>query len=261
MSEPSVVHIVDVHPDLLGTYGDGGNAVVLAQRLRWRGLRAEVHRAMSDRPIPSQADIYCLGGGEDGPQARSARCLDADGGLARAHERGAVVLAVCAGFQIVGESFAASDGTALRGLGLVGVRSVRGMRRRAVGELLVAPAAVEGPLTGYENHAGITLRGAGVAGLGRVLAGTGNGGDDQCDGVMAARLVGTYMHGPVLARNPALADLILSWVVGSLSPLDDTEVAALRAQRLSAVRVQRLARLARQRVASVGPRTRPLGGT
>lgn len=273
MTPPSTVHIVDVHPDLLGTYGDGGNAVVLAQRLRWRGQPAEVHRALSGRPIPALADIYCLGGGEDGPQAQSAGALAADGSLGRAQARGAVILAVCAGFQIAGQSFAASDGTPRQGLGLVDVTSVRGTRRRAVGELLVDPSCTAGPdpaaglgpgagraaeagspgpgwslLSGYENHAGVTRRGPGVAGLGRVLAGVGNGGGDPCDGAVAAKLVGTYLHGPVLARNPALADLLLSWVIGPLSPLDDAEVDRLRSERLAAVRLPRLALLTRRRL-------------
>src|SRR5271170_2593572 len=106
-SSPLVV--VVVHPDLLGTYGDGGNGVVLARRAAWRGLPVELLEATSDQPLP-RADLYCLGGGEDGPQVLAAERLRADATLAEAVEAGAVVLAVCAGYQIVGRSFPAADG-------------------------------------------------------------------------------------------------------------------------------------------------------
>ncbi len=235
----STIHIVDVHPDLLGTYGDGGNAVVLAQRLRWRGHEALVHRAYSSKPIPEQADIYCLGGGEDGPQATSAAALAAQGTLVRAVEGGAVVLAVCAGFQIVGESFAVSDGSRVPGLGLMDVRSSRGPGKRAVGELLVEPSHMRtGLLSGYENHGGLTELGDGVTELGSVLVGVGNG--DRREGAAVGRVVGTYLHGPVLARNPALADQLAAFLVGPLAPLEDAEIRALRTERLAAARNPRL---------------------
>lgn len=244
MSTPPPVGIIDVHPDLLGTYGDGGNAVVLGKRLIWRGHDARVHRAYSAEPLPEDGDIYCLGGGEDGPQASSAAILAAEGRLARAVARGAVVLAVCAGFQIVGESFAGSDGSVRAGLGLLDVASVRGSGRRAVGELLSRAEAPLGLLSGYENHAGVTRLGGGVRPLGRVLAGVGNGAGDRLEGAVSGRVVGTYLHGPVLARNPALADQLLSWVVGELSPLEDLEVRRLRNERLAAVRGPRRLRAA-----------------
>ncbi|MGH9127604.1 MAG: type 1 glutamine amidotransferase [Acidimicrobiales bacterium] len=247
------MQVVDVHPDLLGTYGDGGNAVVLAQRLRWRGHEAAVHRAYSSNPLPEYGDIYCLGGGEDGPQGSSARAISADGALARAVERGAVVLAVCAGFQVIGESFAGSDGALRAGVGLVDIRSTRGAGRRAVGELLVATRPATRPggegwpgaglLSGYENHGGVTELGPGVAPLGEVLFGVGNGAGTRADGALTGRVVGTYLHGPVLARNPALADQLASWVVGPLAPLDDAEVHRLRAERLAAARPTGLRRL------------------
>jgi CobQ-like glutamine amidotransferase family enzyme len=98
------LRIAVVYPDLLGTYGDGGNGQILARRAEWRGRAAELLQATSDRPLPD-ADVYCLGGGEDGPQVRAARTLMDDGTLARRVGEGAVVLAVCAGFQVVGRSF------------------------------------------------------------------------------------------------------------------------------------------------------------
>lgn len=232
----SAVSIVVVHPDLLGTYGDGGNAVVLAQRLRWRGVAAEVLEIASDQAVPASADLYCLGGGEDGPQSQSAAAMAAGTPLSRAIQGGAVVLAVCAGYQVVGESFAGSDGQPRAGLGLLDVRAAKGTGLRAVGEVVSDPAPELGlpTLTGYENHGGLTTLGPSARPLAQVRTGVGNGGGDGTEGALGTRVVGTYLHGPLLARNPALADLLLSWVVGPLAPLDDAEVEALRRARLAA---------------------------
>jgi CobQ-like glutamine amidotransferase family enzyme len=236
-----------VHPDLLGTYGDGGNGVVLAERLRWRGIRAEVVEIRSGDPVPATCDVYCLGGGEDGPEARSALELLDGRPLDRAVAGGAVVLAVCAGFQVVGEEFAGADGRPRPGLGLLDVRTRKGGGTRAVGEVVAepVPGAVGGgerrlpPLTGYENHGAVTELGSGVRPLARVRVGVGNGAGDGTEGAVTGKVVGTYLHGPVLARNPALADVLLSWVVGgtdgdALAPLDDAEVDELRRERLAA---------------------------
>ncbi len=230
--------VVVVHPDLLGTYGDGGNGVVLAQRARWRGIDAELVEATSGAPLPT-GDVYCLGGGEDAAQTASAERLRAEGTLERAVGSGATVLAVCAGYQILGHSFAAADGRAVAGVGLLDVTTVKGGGRRAVGEVLADPgSALLGLplLTGFENHGGLTSRGSDAAALARLIVGVGNG--DGTDGAVGGRVVGTYLHGPVLARNPALADLLLSWATGrSLEPLDDAEEAGLREERIAAVRV------------------------
>ena len=234
----SAVRIAVVHPELLGTYGDGGNGVVLARRLAWRGIDAELVAVHAGHPLPAGCDVYCLGGGEDKPQTRAAAELAHERALARAVEDGAAVLAVCAGFQVVGRSFAAADGSARDGLGLIDAVTVKGTGARAVGEVVARPAAgFDLPLlTGYENHGGVTTLGPGVSPLGHVLAGTGNGAGDGAEGAVSGRIVGTYLHGPVLARNPALADLVLSSVAGAgaLAPLDDSEADALRSERLGA---------------------------
>ncbi|MGH9093499.1 MAG: glutamine amidotransferase [Acidimicrobiales bacterium] len=248
--------MVVVHPDLLGTYGDGGNGVVLARRAAWRGLPVQLLEATSDRPLP-EADLYCLGGGEDGPQVRAAETLRRDGTLARAVDRGATVLAVCAGYQIAGRTFPGADGRPRDGLGLLDVATAKGGGPRSVGEVLAEPVA-PGPsghtlptMTGFENHGGTTALGPGATPLARVVAGVGNGGGDGTEGAWAGHVVGTYLHGPVLARNPALADLLLAWATGSApAPLDDAEEQALRAERLAATRRHGL----RRRVA--GPRAR-----
>lgn len=233
----SSVAIVVVHPELLGTYGDGGNAIVLAQRLRWRGIGADIIEVAAGEAVPETGGVYCIGGGEDGPQTRSADELIASGALRRAVDHGAAVLAVCAGFQIVGESLPGLDGRPRPGVGLIPVTTRRGTGPRAVGEVVAQPAALPElpPLTGYENHSGVTSLGAGVAPLGRIRIGAGNGGDsERLEGAVSGHVVGTYLHGPVLARNPALADLLLGWVAGPLEPLDDAEVDRLRGERLAA---------------------------
>ena len=126
---PSAVRLVWIYPDLLSTYGDRGNLLVLARRTRLRGIPVEIAEVNSDQRVPADGDIYLLGGGEDLPQILAARRLRAGGGLAAAVNRGAVVLAVCAGYQIVGTEFGGVDGEPVPGLGLLDIRSGRGERR------------------------------------------------------------------------------------------------------------------------------------
>jgi CobQ-like glutamine amidotransferase family enzyme len=243
------LRVAVVFPDLLGTYGDGGNGLILARRAEWRGHDAELLQAVSDRPLP-EADIYCLGGGEDGPQVRAARTLMDDGTLAARVGGGAVVLAVCAGFQVVGRSFPGADGEANEGLGLLDMETVKGAGPRAVGEVVAEPAGLPAlpVVTGFENHGGRTALGTGAVAFGHVTSGVGNG--DGREGAVSGRVVGTYLHGPVLARNPALADLLLSWALGKealpLAALDDTAAEGLRSERLHAVRGRRRRRVQRQ---------------
>jgi len=245
-SGPSALRVVVVHPDLLGTYGDSGNGRVLAGRAVWRDIPVELVHALSDAPLPAGADVYCLGGGEDGPQVQSAERLR-DGVLAAAVEAGAVVFAVCAGYQVIGRSFPGADGRPHPGVGLLDVVTVKGSGRRAVGELVAEPIALSAgngrpdpvqleTLTGFENHSAVTRLGAGALPLARVLSGVGNGGGDDTEGARAGLVLGTYAHGPALARNASLADLLLAWATGSVpAALEDVEERALRAQRLDAV--------------------------
>jgi lipid II isoglutaminyl synthase (glutamine-hydrolysing) len=244
-----------IYPDLLGTYGDGGNGLVLARRAAWRGIDVDLRLAPSDRPLPD-ADVYTVGGGEDGPQVRAATTLAEDGTLARRVAEGAVVLGVCAGFQLIGRSFPDGSGHPQPGLGLLDLTTRKGTGTRAVGELVAAPAT-DAPrtargdplprLTGFENHGGVTVVGPGSRPLARVEQGVGNGGGDGTEGAWSGRVLGTYLHGPVLARNTGLADLLLGWALApvdaaegtavALEPLDDFEELALRAARLEAVDV------------------------
>lgn len=241
------IGIALVYPDLLGTYGDGGNATILAQRLRWRGHKAEVLTIGAGKPVPDSCQLYMIGGGEDVPQATAARDLNEQRSVHRAVDRGAAVLAVCAGMQIMGTSFMAG-GKSHAGLGLLDCRSISGTGPRAVGELVVQPDGGLPTLTGYENHAGVTLLGDDARPSGQVLHGVGNGDGTKTDGAVTGHVYGTYLHGPALARNPALADLLLTWAVGPLDPIDDSEEEELRRERLDAAgeaaKPRRLARLA-----------------
>jgi CobQ-like glutamine amidotransferase family enzyme len=233
----TTLRIVVVYPDLLGTYGDGGNGLILARRAAWRGTEVELVQASSDAALPD-AEIYCLGGGEDGPQVRAARSLIDDGTLARRAVDGAVVLAVCAGYQIVGKSFPGADGVPHEGVGLLDIVTAKGDGARAVGEVVAdVTGASLPPLTGFENHGGRTTLAADTVPLARVTAGIGNGDGSGTEGAVTERVLGTYLHGPVLARNPALADLLLAWALDTedLAPLDDGAAEALRLERLTAV--------------------------
>lgn len=194
-------------PELLGTYGDGGNARVLVHRAAARGVVATIEHVHVDDAIPS-ADLYMLGGGEDGPQRLASERLTSSSLVSRIHD-GAHVFAVCAGLQLLGHSFCVEGDDAFPGLGLVNSVTTRGTRR-SVGEL--ATAVDDHVLVGFENHGGRTTLGNDVRPLGRVLRGEGN--DGHVDGFRAERLWATYAHGPVLALNPWLADEVLSSVIG-----------------------------------------------
>ncbi|SNQ50329.1 putative glutamine amidotransferase [Frankia canadensis] len=255
----SATRIALIYPELLGTYGDGGNAIVLARRLRWRGLPAEVVNVPAGSPVPDGCDIYLLGGGEDAPQVLAADGIRQNRAILRAVGGGAAVLAVCAGYQVIGTSYP-SGGRIHEGLGLVDIETRRSFGPpdaapppRAVGDIVVEPDPRLGlpTLFGYENHGGRTRRlpGAGGFPLGIVRRGVGDGSaagggeaggraDDHggapgTDGIVDGRVIGTYLHGPVLAQNPALADLLLGFVHGSaLRPLDGPpETVALREAR------------------------------
>jgi lipid II isoglutaminyl synthase (glutamine-hydrolysing) len=229
-----------VYPDLLSTYGDRGNLLVLERRARLRGIPVEIAEVNSGQPAPVDCDIYLMGGGEDLPQVLAARRLAADGGLHEAVGRGAVLFAVCAGYQILGAQFGGADGEPLPGLGLLDISSARG-ERRGVGEILadVDPALGVPTLTGFENHQGVTRLGPGARPLARVRSGVGNGAGDGTEGAYAGRVLGTYLHGPALVRNPGLADLLLRWALRQeLPPLaarDEELALRLRDERLSAV--------------------------
>ena len=223
-----MLKIALVYPELLGTYGDGGNAVVLTERARRRGIDVDAVSVGIGEDIPD-ATIYLLGGGEDGPQRLGADLLRESSFAARVRD-GAFVFAVCAGLQLLGTSFAVEGDDEYEGLGLVPAVTHRGLVR-SVGELLVQRD--RDLLVGFENHGGRTQLGAGLEPFGLVERGRGN--DGVVDGFRTARTWATYAHGPVLAMNPWLADEILAAVVGEeLEPLV-TIADDLYAERRSAI--------------------------
>ncbi|OBJ32655.1 type 1 glutamine amidotransferase [Mycolicibacter heraklionensis] len=235
MADP--VRIGLVLPDVMGTYGDGGNAVVLRQRLLLRGIPAEIVEITLAEPVPESLDLYTLGGAEDYAQRLATRHLITHPGLQRAAARGAPVLAICAAIQVLGHWYETSAGERVEGVGLLDV-TTSPQESRTIGEVVATPllAGLSAPLTGFENHRGGTVLGPDASPLSAVTKGAGNRAGDGYDGAVQGSVVATYLHGPCLARNPELADLLLSKVVGELAPLELPEVDVLRRERLAAPR-------------------------
>jgi CobQ-like glutamine amidotransferase family enzyme len=231
------VRIGLVLPDVMGTYGDGGNAVVLRQRLRLRGIAAEIVEITLADPVPDSLDLYTLGGAEDYAQRLATKHLLTHQGLQRAAARGAPVLAICAAIQVLGHWYETSAGERVEGVGLLDV-TTSPQASRTIGEVVSNPLldGMTKPLTGFENHRGGTVLGPDARPLAAVVKGAGNRAGDGYDGAVQGNVIATYLHGPCLARNPELADLLLSRVVGPLEPLDLTEVEQLRRERLAAPR-------------------------
>ena len=230
-----------VLPDVLGTYGDDGNALVLRERARMRGVDAQIERILLDDDIPATCDIYTLGGGEDAAQLLAAARLNASPGLKAAAADGRPIFAVCAGLQVLGRTFRA-HGNEVDGVGLLDV-TTKPLATRATGEIATTPtragitAELTEPLTGFENHMGATVLGPEAAALGDVTRGVGNGDGAKVDGVVQGSVIATYMHGPALARNPQLADLLIARALdvplADLAPLDLEDVSQLRRERLA----------------------------
>lgn len=233
----SAVRIGLVLPDVMGTYGDGGNSVVLRQRLRLRGIDAEIVEITLDDPVPAELDLYTLGGAEDYAQRLATKHLIRYPGLKQAVSRGAPVLAICAAIQVLGHWYETSAGERVDGVGVLDV-TTSPQPERTIGEVASTPL-VEGlteALTGFENHRGGTVLGSQARPLAAVTKGAGNRAGDGIDGAVQGSIVATYMHGCCLARNPQLADYLLIKVVGPLAPLELSEVTQLRKERLAAPR-------------------------
>lgn len=216
-----MLEIIRIHNELLGTYGDRGNADVLKFRSELRKEKARITDISYLDSIPRTGDIYLLGGAEDAAQLLSLNALRKGSVLARAAQKGAVVLAICAGFQILGEKYVTRD-EEITGLGLLDVITVPG-DARLVGDIAVQTELFDFPFTGFENHSGVTTLGNDAQPFGRVIQGNGNG-VAALDGAIANNVFGTYMHGPVLARNPEFADLLLERALGELLlPINDAD--------------------------------------
>lgn len=219
-------------PDYLNIYADRGNMAVLAQRAAWRGHELEV-RALGpgDGVRPGEHDLYYVGGGQDREQELIAPALAEMGpALQEAVDGGAAALAVCGGYQLLGRFYRDRSGDELPGAGLLPLQTVAG-ERRMIGDVLLECELEPGErrtLAGFENHAGHTVLDDGAEPLGRVLAGFGNDGESGYEGCRAGRVIGTYLHGPLLPRNPWLADWLLTQALAhrtgeppELEPLGD----------------------------------------
>ena len=221
-----------LYPDYLNIYADRGNIAVLSRRAAWRGHEVEVRAVSIGDPVhPGEHDLLYVGGGQDREQALVAQDLLAKAaGVLEAAGEGAAVLAVCGGYQLLGRSYRDFHGTDLPGIGLFPFDTVAG-DMRMIGDVLLdceLEPGVRRTLAGFENHAGRTQLDPGVEPLGRVVAGFGNDGESGFEGCRVGRAVGTYLHGPLLPRNPWLADWLLTQALAhrlgeapELAPLAD----------------------------------------
>jgi CobQ-like glutamine amidotransferase family enzyme len=242
------IRVGHLYPDYLNIYADRGNIAVFARRASWRGLELEVDAISAGESVrPGEHDLYYIGGGQDREQALIAPDMAAKGAaLAEAVEGGAAVLAVCGGYQLLGRFYRDRAGAELPGAGLLPLHTVAG-ERRMIGDVLLECELEPGrprTLAGFENHAGRTYLDDGGEPLGRVVAGFGNDGESGYEGCRRGRVVGTYLHGPLLPRNPWFADWVLEQAAAHRSggeplvfePLPD-ELEA-RAKAVSAARAR-----------------------
>jgi CobQ-like glutamine amidotransferase family enzyme len=209
-----IIRVGHLYPDYLNIYADRGNIAVLARRAAWRGHELVVDTVtVGDDLPPGLHDLLYVGGGQDREQALVAEDLvrKADAVHAAAAD-GSAVLAVCGGYQLLGRSYRDFHGADLPGIGLFPLETVAG-KRRMIGDVLLECELEPGSrrtLAGFENHAGRTRLDAGAEPLGRVVAGFGNDGESGFEGCRVGRAVGTYLHGPLLPRNPWFADWVLA---------------------------------------------------
>jgi CobQ-like glutamine amidotransferase family enzyme len=235
------LRVLSLYPELMNIYADRGNIAVLRARCEWRGIGFDhLGATVGDALDPESADLFYMGGGQDRDQvavaddmARTKR--DA---LHAAAGRGAVVLGVCGGYQLLGESYEMGDET-LPGVGLVDLKTVREPGERLIGNCAIEADLGTGPRTiaGFENHGGRTYLGPDAQPLGRVLSGHGNNGKDGYEGVRRGNVIGTYLHGPLLPKNVWLADRLIELALDiSLEPLpgDEMEEAAHASARRAA---------------------------
>ncbi|MGE0201072.1 MAG: type 1 glutamine amidotransferase [Candidatus Melainabacteria bacterium] len=222
------LHIAYLYPEELNIYGDRGNLLTLVQRCRWRGIAVHIHPIGPGEAVhPDRDDLYFMGGGQDAQQMVVCDDLHRHKaeGLKAAVGNGAVFLTICGGYQLLGHYYRPHRGPELRGLSLIDAVTVAG-DTRFIGNVCIRRAD-GGTVTGFENHSGLTTLGPGVPPLGAVVTGHGNNNKDGTEGVQHENLYGTYLHGSLLPKNPALADELISRALSrrhgrqTLTPLDD----------------------------------------
>jgi hypothetical protein len=228
------LRVCALYPDLMNIYADRGNLLLLERRCRWRGIGFSLAASsLGERLDPEAADLYYMGGGQDRDQKLCAADLAGPKreDLHAAAERGAVILAVCGGYQLLGHSYQLG-GEVLPGAGLVDLITVRGEGPRLIGNVAIEVELEPGQrrvLAGFENHGGRTTLGAGADALGRVLKGYGNDGDSGYEGVRKGKVIGTYLHGPLLPKNAWFADWLIATALAEEQPLTELDD-ALEAQ-------------------------------
>jgi CobQ-like glutamine amidotransferase family enzyme len=234
------LRVCALYPDLMNIYADRGNIAVLRARCEWRGLGFELAASgIAEMFDPDAHDLFYMGGGQDRDQVAVAEDMvetkrDA---LHAAADRGAVILAVCGGYQLLGRSYLLGP-RELPGVGLVDLTTVREEGPRLIGNCAIEADLGTGTrvIAGFENHGGRTYLGDGERPLGHVIKGYGNNGRDRTEGVHRGNVIGTYLHGPLLPKNVWLADRLIELALGvELDPLDDAmEEAAHRSARRAA---------------------------
>jgi len=242
------LRVLALYPEQMNIYADRGNILFLQRRCEWRGIGfSYVAAGPGDGLDASAHDLIYIGGGQDRDQKLVAGDMVATKrqGLAEAVDDGAVVLAVCGGYQLLGHSYQLGD-ERIPGLGIADLETVREEGKRLIGNVAIEADLGRGPVTlaGFENHGGRTYLGEGATPLGRVLKGFGNNGKDGFEGVRRLNLFGTYLHGPLLPKNSALADRLIQLALArregaepELDPLDDTLEAAAHASARAAAGV------------------------
>jgi CobQ-like glutamine amidotransferase family enzyme len=236
------LRVCALYPELMNIYADRGNLLLLRRRCEWRGIGFELSASDLGEPLdPEQADLFYIGGGQDRDQRLCAFDLAEvkRDGLHAAAARGAALLAVCGGYQLLGHSYGLGDET-LPGAGLVDLRTVRSDGPRLIGNVAIEveledenDAPAKRVLAGFENHGGRTRLGPGAQPLGRVLRGHGNDGASGFEGVRRGNVIGTYLHGPLLPKNVWLADWLIARALARqepLAPLEDALEAAAHAE-------------------------------
>lgn len=224
--------ICHLYPDLMNLYGDRGNISVLVKRARWRGINVRVIPVSIGDNIPSNIDIFFMGGGQDREQRLLAPDLVKKKGdkLREFAEKGIVFLGICGGYQLFGHYYKPKDNPRLDGIGIIDVYTEAG-DKRFIGNILVKSKLIgyeDLTLVGFENHSGRTYLGKNANPLGNVIKGYGNNGEDKSEGAWQKNVFGTYLHGPLLPKNPWFADLLIERALSNkygdikLSPLDDT---------------------------------------
>jgi CobQ-like glutamine amidotransferase family enzyme len=241
-----------LYPDLMNIYADRGNLLMLQRRCGWRGIGFQLTAAgLGDAFDPHAHDLFYLGGGQDRDQLLCAEDLRETKrvGLHAAATRGAVVLGVCGGYQLLGHSYTIG-GEQIEGVGLLDVETVRVAGPRLIGNVAIEVALEDGAsapgervLVGFENHGGRTRLGAEQPALGRVITGHGNDGSSGMEGARSRNTIGTYLHGPLLPKNAWFADWLIARALGisqrELAPLQDELELAAHASALRAAGVQR----------------------